>query len=84
MFAPGLAVIVMVPSTVHDDVLCARYTATCWLTLLTTVRLAVVDKVPCGMAVLVQVRSSARETYLPTPGGKMLADKIYAGFKFRE
>ena len=33
-------------STVCDDVLCARYAATCWLTLLATVRLAVIDKGP--------------------------------------
>ena len=36
----------MVLSTVRDDVLCARYAATCWLILLATVRLAVVDKGP--------------------------------------
>ena len=29
---------------VRDDVLCAQYATTCWLTLLATVRLAVVDK----------------------------------------
>ena len=46
VFALDVALIIMVLSTVCDDVLCARYTATCWLTLLATVRLAVVDKGP--------------------------------------
>ena len=31
---------------VRDDVLCAQYAATCWLTLLATVTLAVADKGP--------------------------------------
>ena len=43
---------------VRDDVLCA---ATCWLTLRDW-RWPWLIRVPCGMAVLVQVGSSARET----------------------
>ena len=46
VFAQDVAVIIMVLSTVCDNVLCTRYAATCWLTLLATVRLAVVSKGP--------------------------------------
>ena len=45
---------------VRDDVLCA---ATCWLTLRDW-RWPWLIRVPCGMAVLVQVGSSARDTYM--------------------